>query len=93
MTLPDLLLSQLSDPFRIGLLVALFYTMLRTRSTSGTIAPLGAGAVFVAVLIPSAVQATLMVPFWQAVAVGVVANVILLAVILGAWTLYLRSRR
>jgi peptidoglycan/LPS O-acetylase OafA/YrhL len=93
MTLTDLLLLQLSDPFRIGLLIALFYTMLRTQATSGTFAPLAAGAVFVAVLIPSAVQTTLVVPFWQAVVVGIGADVILLAVILGAWTAYLRFRR
>ena len=93
MTLPDLLLSHLSDPFRIGLLIALFYTMLRTQAASGTIAPLAAGAVFVAVLIPLVAQTTLVVPFWQAVVVGIVANVILLAVILGAWTLYLRFKR
>ena len=92
MSLSDLLLSQLADPFRIGLLIALFVTMLRTQAASGTLVPLVAGAVFVAVLIPSAAQSTLVVPFWQAVAVGIGANVVLLAVILGAWTLYQRSK-
>ena len=42
MTLPDLLLSQLADPFRIGLLIALFVTMLRTRAASGVWVPLAA---------------------------------------------------
>ncbi|WP_054005198.1 hypothetical protein [Cypionkella psychrotolerans] len=92
MTLPDLLLSQLSDPFRIGLLIALFLTMLRTRAASGTIIPLAIGAVFVAVLLPLTAQAQLAVPMAVAIGVGILANVIWLAVILGVWTLYQRLR-
>lgn len=92
MTATDLLLSQLSDPFRIGLLIALFVTMLRTRAASGTYVPLAAGAVFVAVLIPAVVQTSVAVPFALAAGVGLAANVILLAVILAAWTLYQRSK-
>ena len=92
MTLPDLLLSQLSDPFRIGLLIALFLTMLRTRAASGTIIPLAIGAVFVAVLLPLTAQAQLAVPMAVAIGVGILANVIWLAVILGGWTLYQRLR-
>ncbi|WP_426033659.1 hypothetical protein [Cypionkella sp. TWP1-2-1b2] len=92
MTLPDLLLSHLSDPFRIGLLIALFITMLRTRAASGVIVPLAIGAVFVAVLLPLTAQAQLPVPMATAIGVGIVANVIWLAVILAAWTLYQRLR-
>ena len=33
----DLLTAQLTDPFRAGLIVALFITMLRTRETTGMI--------------------------------------------------------
>ena len=93
MSLPDLLSSQLSDPFRIGLLIALFITMLRTQSASGTWVPLAAGAVFVAVILPTTMQTTLAAPLWQVIALGVVADVILLAVILAAWTLFQRTRR
>ena len=92
MSLSDLLLSQLSDPFRIGLLIALFITMLRTRAASGTTLPLAIGAVFVAVLLPLTAQATLAAPLATVIGVGIVANVILLAIILGAWTLYLRLK-
>ncbi len=92
MTLPDLLLSQLSDPFRVGLLIALFATMLRTRVASGTLIPLAIGAVFVAVLLPLTAQAQLAVPMTVAIGVGIVANVIWLAVILAVWTLYQRQR-
>lgn len=92
MSLSDLLLSQLSDPFRIGLLIALFITMLRTRAASGTLTPLAIGAVFVAVLLPLTAQASLAAPLATVIGIGIVANVILLAIILGAWTLYLRLK-
>lgn len=94
MTLPDLLLSQLADPFRIGLLIALFITMLRTQAATGTLVPLAVGAVFVAVIIPATQgQSAEMGPFLNLVAMGIVADVILLAIILAAWTLFQRMRR
>ena len=48
----NILISQLADPFRIGLLVALLFT---AQSSSGALnrwLPIGLGLVFVAVLIP-----------------------------------------
>ena len=48
----NILISQLGDPFRIGLLVALLFT---AQSSSGALnrwLPIGLGLVFVAVLIP-----------------------------------------
>ena len=92
MSLPDLLLSQLTDPFRIGLLVALFLTMLRTRAASGTLIPLAIGAAFVAVLLALTAQAQLPVAVSVAIGVGIVANGIWLASILAVWTLYQRLR-
>ena len=86
------MLSQLADPFRIGLLIALFVTMLRTRAASGTIVPLAVGAVFVAVILPVSAQSTLAAPLATLVGVGIVANAVLLAIMLGAWTLYQRSK-
>ena len=93
MSLTDLLLAQLADPFRIGLLIALFITMLRTQTATGIWAPLAAGAVFVAVIIPSTLnQGTQAVPLAQAIGVGIVADVILLAIILAAWNAFKRVR-
>ncbi|GLS85511.1 hypothetical protein GCM10010873_04840 [Cypionkella aquatica] len=92
MTLPELLISQLSDPFRIGLLIALFITMLRTRAASGVWVPLAAGAVFVAVILPSTMPNPSGMPLAQLIAVGVAANVVILAIILAAWTLFQRFR-
>ena len=93
MTLPDLLMSQLSDPFRIGLLIALFITMLRTRTASGIWVPLAAGVVFVAVILPTTMQNTLAAPLSQVIGVGVLANVVIVALIMAAWEVYQRVRR
>jgi len=49
----ELVLSQLSDVFRIGLIMALVLTMRRTAPVTGRVLPLAAGVVFVAVLLPS----------------------------------------
>ena len=87
-----ILLAQLTDPFRIGLIIALVFTMLRTAAVTGTYVPLAAGVVFVAVIIPTTMQAG-KGPVWQAVAVGIVANAVILAVVMGAWTLLRRLRR
>jgi len=87
----DMLLAQLTDPFRVGLIVALFVTMLRTSGVTGTLLPLAAGVVFVAVIIPTTMQAG-RGPIWQAVAMGIVSNAIILAVIMAAWALFRRLR-
>jgi hypothetical protein len=87
----DILLAQLTDPFRIGLIVALVATMLRTAAATGTWVPLAAGVVFVAVIIPMTMQAG-QGPVWQAVAVGIVANAVILAVVMGVWVLVRRLR-
>ena len=93
MDLSNLILSQLADPFRIGLLVALVITMLRTEAVTGIWVPLAAGVLFVAVIIPSTTLTALTQPLWQIVAVGLVSNAIILVVILGVWTTYQRLRR
>lgn len=86
----DLLLSQLADVFRIGLIVALVLTMRRTAAVTGRLVPLAAGVVFVAVIIPATQPGG--VPLWQAVATGVVANLVILAVVLAVWELVGRLR-
>lgn len=94
MPLTDLFLAQLADPFRIGLLIALFITMLRTQAATGTLVPLAVGAVFVAIIIPATQGASAETGlFLYKVATGIVADVILLAIILAVWTLFQRRRR
>jgi hypothetical protein len=87
----DLLLAQLTDVFRIGLIIALVVTTFRTQSVTGTIVPLLAGVVFVAVIIPLTMPTT--EPALQAIGVGVVANLILLAVAMAALQVYRRFRQ
>lgn len=75
-----LLTSQLTDLFRIGLLVGLFYTMERTRPQTGVAIPLLAGIAFVAVIIPSTMPVN-GVSFSNAFVSGLVANTIIVAVL------------
>lgn len=85
----DLFLSQLIDPFRIGLLIALVATMRRTEAVSGRLVPLAAGVVFVAAVIPIAMQGGFDP---VRVGVGILANLVILAAVLAIWTLILRLR-
>lgn len=86
----EMLAQQLTDPFRIGLIVALVLTMLRNRAASGVIVPLIAGVVFVAVLIPLTLSGT---DFDAGeIVTGLAANLVILAVVLGIWRLWRRLR-
>jgi hypothetical protein len=87
MTLDQLLLSQLLDPFRIGLLIALVVTTYNTAGTVGVAVPLVLGAVFVAVLIAITMQSQ-EVATMTAILTGLAANAILVGIILAvraAW--------
>lgn len=88
----DLLISQASDIFRIGLLIALILTMFRTRNASGTVLPLAAGVVFVAVLIPMTQTGARPEPLWTQVATGIVVNAVYVAIGLAIATLWMRRR-
>ena len=83
----DLLTNSLLDPLRAGLIVALFVTTLRTRHDTGFAVPLALGLVFVAVIIPVTKG---IVPILPAIAAGLVANIIMISIILGIWTLWSR---
>ncbi len=73
--------TQLLDPLRIGLIVGLVITMLRTRAATGTVLPLVAGVVFVAVLLPLT-NAPVGVSLMQAVLAGIVSNAVILGIVL-----------
>jgi len=81
MSLTQMFLSQLADPFRIGLMVALVFTMARTRAVTGAVLPLALGVVFVAVMIPMTMQTDASEPLWQRAGVGVLANAVILAAV------------
>lgn len=86
----DLILTQLTDPFRIVMLGALVYVWHRNHQ-NGSLLPLAAGWVFVAVLLPvttAADQPTVPGILW-----GLLSNAVILAVVLAGRALWLQSRR
>lgn len=91
MTFSDILLDQLTDPFRLGLIVALVVTMYRTQAVTGRFVPLAAGVLFVAAILPmTTARGAVEGGIATAIALGVVANLILLAVVLGIRHVVLR---
>lgn len=90
MTFGEILFEQLTNPFRLGLIVALVVTMLRTQEVTGRWAPLALGVIFVAIIIPLTMARGAAEPFWQLVAVGIVANLVLLALVMAIRHLVLR---
>ena len=87
----DLIQSQLLDPLRLGLIVALVFTMFRTRAATGTVIPLAAGVVFVAVILPLT-QGAGTASLAQAVAAGIVSNLIILGIVLALAMIVRRLR-
>ena len=84
--------SQLSDVFRIGLIMALVVTMLRTSSVTGRVLPLIAGVVFVAVIVPSTLSGN-SETLSQEIAAGLISNLIILVPVLVLAKLISRLRR
>lgn len=93
MSLLDQTIAQLADPFRIGLIIALLITAIRTEAATGKVIPLILGVLFIAVMIPMTTQAGSDRPLWLLAATGVLANAILLGVALAGWSLVHRLRR
>lgn len=88
----DIYLAQLTDPFRIGLMIALMLTAANTAQTLNRWIPIALGVVFVAVLIPYSIGASATVDTTTAVLVGLVSNVTIAAVAMGAQAAYARLR-
>jgi hypothetical protein len=92
MTFAEIILSQLVDPFRIGLVVALVATAERTRATTGMALPLAAGVAFIAVMIPVTMQQSSADPLLTRILAGVVSTGVLLAVALAGLLVWRRTR-
>lgn len=88
----ELLISQLTDIFRIGLVIGLLYTAFRTRDNTGLVVPLLLGVVFVALIIPMTMPGAVGEPLWRQALVGIVANLILLGASMAVWTAIRRLR-
>lgn len=89
MTIYDIFISQLSDPFRIGLLIALLVTTRNTFAHTGAVLPLLAGVVFVAILIPLTFSADAE-NWWMLVGVGLLSNCVVVAIAVGLWLAFTR---
>lgn len=89
----DVLLRQLLDPFRWGLLAALVVTMLRTEAVTGRWLPVAAGLAFVAVIIPTTMGLPEGATLGRAVGLGIVANLLILSAVLLVRAAWLRLRR
>jgi len=83
--------SQLTDLFRIGLIIGLVFTMYRTAAITGRVLPLGLGVVFVAVILPATMSGT--ATFTKAFLTGLVSNSIILVHVLIIARLITRMRR
>ena len=88
----DLVLSQLTDLFRIGLIIALVVTMHRTAAVTGRVLPLVLGVVFVAVMLPATMPST-SASSTDAILAGLVSNSIILVPVLAFSGLIARLRR
>ncbi len=88
----DLVLSQLTDVFRIGLIVGLVFMMHRTAAVTGRVLPLALGVLFLAVMLP-ATMPNPAVSFTDAIVAGLISNTIILAPVLCVGWLMTRSRR
>ena len=88
----DLVLSQLTDLFRIGLIIALVVTMRRTAAVTGRVLPLVLGVIFVAAMLPATMPGA-SASRTDAILAGLVSNTIILAVVLIAAGLIARLRR
>lgn len=88
----ELVFSQLSDLFRIGLIVALVVTMRRTAAVTGRVVPLALGVVFVAVMLP-ATMSSASSSSGDAIVAGLISNSIILAFVLACAAVIARVRR
>ena len=88
----ELVLSQLTDLFRIGLIIALVVTMRRTAAVTGRVLPLVLGVIFVATILPTTMPSA-SAGRTDAILAGLVSNTIILAVVLVAAGLISRFRR
>ena len=88
----DLVLSQLSDLFRIGLLIALVITMLRTSAVTGRALPLVMGVLFVAVILPTTMPSgTASVS--DAILAGLISNSLITGLVIAFAAVFTRLRR
>jgi hypothetical protein len=90
--LTELVLSQLTDVFRVALIIGLVFTMHKTAAVTGRVLPLAIGVVALAAMIPATMPSA-SVSFKDAFLAGLVSNTVILAPVLLISWLITRSRR
>jgi glycopeptide antibiotics resistance protein len=88
----ELVFSQLTVVFRIGLIVALVVTMFRTSTVTGRVLPLAAGVVFVAVILPTTMPSG-SANLGDEIIAGLITNLIILVPVLVLARLFVKLRR
>lgn len=88
----DLVMLQLTDLFRIGMIVGLVVTMHRTAAVTGRVIPLALGVVFLAVMLPVTMPVGT-TNLTDAILAGLISNSIILAPVLALGWLITRMRR
>jgi hypothetical protein len=86
------LISQLMDPFRIGLLVAMLFTTIRNAATTGWVIPLVAGIAFVAYIIAMTFPVANQTLMFTA-GVGIVSNAVITCVLFALWMAYRKVQK
>jgi hypothetical protein len=93
MDIVGILIEQLADPFRIGLLVALLFAAANPGRALNRWLPIALGLVFVAVLIPTAMASDSDGAVTAEIGVGIVSNAIILGLMLLGQAAFDRFRR
>jgi hypothetical protein len=93
MDVVQIIVEQLADPFRIGLLIALLFMAARPSGGHNRWLPIALGLVFVAVLIPTAMASNVPDPVSAQIGVGLLSNAIIVGIMLFAEALLERLRR
>jgi hypothetical protein len=84
MDLTQIIVSQLSDPFRVGLLVALLFFAANSRGGLSRWVPIALGLAFVAVLIPTAMASDSGEPVTAEIGAGFLSNTLIIGIMLAA---------
>jgi len=84
MEVSDLILAQLADPLRMGLLVALLFFAANSRGVLNRWLPIALGLAFVAVLIPTAMASDTTEPVTAQIGVGFLSNAMIVGIMLFA---------
>jgi hypothetical protein len=93
MNVLTILVEQLADPFRVGLLIALLFTAANSSGIFNRWLPIALGLVFVAVLIPTAMASDEAAPVTAQIGVGLLSNGIIVGIMLLAEAAFNRIKR